>query len=45
LAAGLEVRNLRTIVFADGRRITVLTRPDPETMRNLLEEPHALVPP
>jgi hypothetical protein len=45
LAAGLEVRNLRTIELPDGRRITVLTRPDPETMRDLLERPHTLGPP
>lgn len=45
LAAGYEVQTLRTIEFPGGRRITVLTRPDPETMRDLLERPHTLVPP
>jgi hypothetical protein len=32
----LEVMNLRTIEFPDGRRIQVLTRPDPETLSEVL---------
>jgi hypothetical protein len=39
LENGLEIMNLRTIEFPDGRRIKVLMRPDPETIRRVLERP------
>lgn len=39
LANGLEIMNLRTIELPDGRRIKVLMRPDPETIRRVLERP------
>ena len=36
LDSGLEVMNLQTLEGPDGRRITVLTRPTPRTMEDLL---------
>lgn len=36
--SGLEVMNLRTIELPDGRRINILTRPDPEFMSEILAE-------
>ncbi|MBM6596312.1 hypothetical protein [Microvirga pudoricolor] len=38
--AGYEVMNLRTIQLPDGRRIRVLTRPDPRTMTEVLMTPY-----
>lgn len=35
-AEGLELMTLRTIEFPDGRRVQVLTRPDPGTVQELL---------
>ncbi len=35
----LEVMNLRTIQFPDGRRISILTRPDPGAMPELMRPP------
>jgi hypothetical protein len=40
LDAGLEVMRLQTIELPDGRRIRVLTRPDPATMSELLAPPY-----
>jgi hypothetical protein len=39
LANGLEIMNLRTIELPDGRRIRILTKPDPETVRRILARP------
>jgi hypothetical protein len=39
LANGLEIMNLRTIELPDGRRIRILTKPDPETVRRVLARP------
>ena len=39
LANGLEIMNLRAIVLPDGRRIRILTKPDPETVRRVLARP------
>ena len=36
VAAGLEVMTLRTIELPDGRRMNILVRPDPQTVRDLL---------
>jgi len=38
--SGLEVMRLRTIQFPDGRRITVLTKPDSTSLSEFLEEPY-----
>jgi hypothetical protein len=38
-ASNLEVMNLRTIEFPDGRRIQILTRPDRRTLSELPDEP------
>jgi len=38
--SGLEVMNLRTIQLPDGRRIRILTRPDPDSMSRLLAQPY-----
>ena len=35
----LEIMNLTTIELQDGRRINVLTRPDPQTIESLLLGP------
>lgn len=35
---GLQVMRLRTIEFPDGRRIRILTRPDPGALRALLDD-------
>ena len=35
----LEVMNLRTIQFPDGRRVTILTRPNPEASSGLMRPP------
>ena len=35
--SGLELMTLRTIEYPDGRRIQILTRPDPGAMSELLE--------
>jgi hypothetical protein len=35
----LEVMNLRTIQFPDGRRVTILTRPNPDAMSELTRPP------
>jgi hypothetical protein len=37
LNSGLEVMNLRTIEFPDGRRVQILTRPRPGSMSELLD--------
>ena len=37
--AGLEVMTLRTIEFPDGRRVQILTRPQPGAMSELLDRP------
>jgi hypothetical protein len=37
--SGLEVMNLRTIEFPDGRRINILTRPDRNTISELMRAP------
>ena len=39
LPNGLEIMNLRTIELPDGRRIRILTKPDPETVRRVLARP------
>jgi hypothetical protein len=39
LNSGLQVMTLRTIEFPDGRRVQILTRPEPETMSELLGSP------
>jgi hypothetical protein len=31
---------MRTIQFPDGRRITILTRPEPGTLSGLADEPY-----
>lgn len=36
--AGLEIMTLRTIELPDGRRMQILTRPDPEDMAQFLDE-------
>jgi hypothetical protein len=36
--SGLEVMTLRTVQLPNGRRIKFLTKPDPETMSQLLNE-------
>lgn len=35
--SGLELMTLRTIEYPDGRRVQILTRPDPSAMSELLE--------
>lgn len=35
----LEVMNLRTIQFPDGRRVTILTRPDPDALSEMARPP------
>lgn len=36
LGSGLVVMRLRTLEYPDGRRVNVLTKPDPDTMQRLL---------
>lgn len=38
LASGLELMTLRTIQLPDGRRVRVLTRPDPDAVSELLAD-------
>ena len=38
--SGLELMRMRTIQFPDGRRITILTRPEPGTLSGLADEPY-----
>lgn len=38
--SGLVVMNLRTIELPDGRRITVLVRPDPRTLPGVMQRPY-----
>lgn len=38
--SGLVVMNLRTIELPDGRRVTVLVRPDPRTLTNVMQRPY-----
>ena len=38
--SGLVVMNLRTIELPDGRRVTVLVRPDPRTLAEVMQRPY-----
>lgn len=38
--SGLVVMNLRTIELPDGRRVTVLVRPDPRTLADVMQRPY-----